>query len=120
MTAPTFAKALVLIYGAILAPGRRTVASALRVMGYGQEANPSKYHRVLSRARWWPMRLSRLLLDLLVQTLVSEGAVLEILVDETLERRAGKKIGYKGWFRDGVRSVGNKVAVSLGLRWCCL
>ena len=29
-TRPTFAHALVLLYGAILAPGRRTVAAALR------------------------------------------------------------------------------------------
>src|SRR5438034_494684 len=118
MTAPTFANALVLLYGAILAPGRRTVASALRVMGYSQEANPSKFHRVLSRARWSSWQCSRLLLDLLVKTFVPEGAVLEMLVDETLERRAGKKIGYKGWFREAVRSVGSKVALSLGIRWC--
>ncbi len=32
-TAPTFAKVLVLIYGTILAPGRRTVTAALRAMG---------------------------------------------------------------------------------------
>lgn len=120
MTAPTFANALVLLYGVILAPGRRTVASALCVMGYSQEPNHSKYHRVLARARWSPMQMSRLLLALLVQTFVPEGAALEILVDETLERRAGKKIVYKGWFRDAVRSVGNKVAFSLGIRWCCL
>src|ERR1051326_7739137 len=120
MTAPTFANALVLIYGAILAPGRRTVASALRVMGQHQEQNPSKYHRVLARARWSLWQGSRLLLDLLVSTFLSEEAPLMILVDETLERRAGKKIGYKSWFRDAVRSVGNKVALSLGIRWCCL
>jgi hypothetical protein len=120
MTAPTFANALVLIYGAILAPGRRTVASALRVMGQSEETNPSKYHRVLARARWSTWECSRVLLRLLVSTFVPEGVSLEILVDETLERRAGKKIGYKGWFRDAVRSVGNKVAVSLGIRWCCL
>ena len=120
MSAPTFANALVLIYGTLLAPGRRTVASALRVMGCSEEANPSKYHRVFSRARWSPMHLSRLLLGLLVDTFVPDGVALVILVDETLERRAGKKIGYKGWFRDAVRSVGNKVAVSLGIRWCCL
>lgn len=120
MTAPTFANALVLIYGAILAPGRRTVASALRVMGLGGLTSPCKYHRVLSRAQWSPMQMSRLLLGLLVETFVPEGFALEILVDESLERRAGKKIGYKGWFRDAVRSVGNKVAVSLGIRWCCL
>jgi hypothetical protein len=120
MTAPTFANALVLIYGAILVPGRRTVTCALRVMGRGGETNPSKYHRVLSRARFSLWTCSRLLLGLLVSTFVPEGAALVILVDETLERRAGKKIRYKGWFRDSVRSVGNKVAVSLGIRWCVL
>lgn len=120
MTAPTFANALVLIYGTILAPGRRTVASALRVMGYSQEPNPGKFHRVLSRASWSPMQMSRWLLGLLVDTFVPEGVALVLLVDETLERRAGKKIVYKGWFRDAVRSVGNKVAISLGIRWCCV
>jgi hypothetical protein len=120
MTAPTFANTLVLIYGTILAPGRRTVASALRVMGYSEDPNPSKFHRVLSRSRWSPMQMSRLLLGLLVDTFIPEGVALVILVDESLERRAGKKIGYKGWFRDAVRSVGNKVAVTLGIRWCCL
>jgi hypothetical protein len=120
MTAPTFANALVLIYGTILAPGRRTVTSALRVMGYGEEPNPSKFHRVLSRSRWSPMQMSRLLLGLLVDTFVPEGVALTLLVDESLERRAGKKIGYKGWFRDAVRSVGNKIAISLGIRWCCV
>jgi hypothetical protein len=120
MTAPTFENALILLYGTILAPGRRTVCAALRVMGKGQEPNFGKYHRVLSRARWSPMKMSRLLLDLLVTAFLPEGAALILLVDETLERRQGKKIGYKGWFRDAVRSVGNKVAVSLGIRWCCL
>jgi hypothetical protein len=120
MTAPTFANALVLIYGVILTPGRRTVASALRVMGQEGETNPSKYHRVLARGRWSPWQMSRLLLGLLVSSFVPEGAALTLLVDETLERRAGRKIGYKGWFRDAVRSVGNKTAVSLGIRWCCV
>lgn len=120
MTAPTFQNARVLLYGAILAPGRRTVASALRVMGCEGQTNPSKYHRVLSRGRWSPWQCSRLLLGLLVETFVPAGTALTLLVDETLERRAGKKIGYKGWFRDAVRSVGNKVAVSLGIRWCVL
>ena len=49
-----------------------------------------------------------------------QEAELSFVVDETLERRQGKKIVYKGWFRDAVRSTGNKVAVSLGIRWCCL
>jgi leucyl-tRNA synthetase len=43
--------ALVLLAGVILAPGRRTVSSALRAMGLEQEKRFHCYHRVLSRAR---------------------------------------------------------------------
>jgi hypothetical protein len=119
-TQPTFRKAQVLIYGTILALGKRTVTAVLRVMGLDQEGNFGKYHRVLNQAVWSPMRASRLLLWLLVAHFVPPGVRLVILVDETLERRAGKKIGYKGWFRDAVRSTGNKVVTSRGIRWLCL
>jgi len=119
MTAATYRNALVLLCGAILAPGRRTVCSALRVQGLG-EANFSKYHRVLSRAHWSPMLVSRLLLALMVRTFVAPGEPLVIIVDETLERRRGSQIAYKGWFRDGVRSTARQVVLSMGIRWCCL
>lgn len=119
-TQPTFQKVLVLIYGAILAPGKRTVTAALRVMGRDAEPNFGKYHRVLNQAQWSPWLLSRLLLGLLLTHFVPAGATVVILVDETLERRAGKKIGYKGWFRDACRSTHYKVVTSLGIRWLCL
>lgn len=120
MTAPTFAKALVLIYGAILTPGRRTIAAALRVQGLDEAGNYGKYHRVLNQASWSAMVMSQLLLGLLILAFVPKGRPLLVLIDETLERRQGKKIGYKGWFRDAVRSTAHKVAVSLGIRWGCL
>lgn len=50
-TVPTFAKVLVLIYGTILVPGRRTVTAALRAMGLAAEKRFEKYHRVLNRDR---------------------------------------------------------------------
>jgi hypothetical protein len=117
-TAPTFRNALVLIYGTILAPGRRTVTAALRVMGLDKGEAFSKYHRVLNRARWSPLAMSRCLLALLIRTFAPAGVGLRLLIDETLERRQGPKIAYKGWFRDAVRSVGSHVALSLGIRWC--
>ena len=43
---------LVLLAGALLAPGRRTVASALRAAGRGHAPGFAGYHRVLSHARW--------------------------------------------------------------------
>jgi hypothetical protein len=120
MTAPTFTSALVLIYGTILAPGRRTVTAALSVLGLNERGDFSKYHRVLNRASWSPIGMSRRLLALLIRTFVLGDAPLVFLIDETLERRQGPKIAYRGWFRDAVRSVGNRVAVSLGIRWCCV
>ena len=59
-TAPTWKNAQILLFGAILAPGRRTVASALRVMGLEDDPRFEKYHRVLNRNRWKPMLLSKL------------------------------------------------------------
>jgi DDE superfamily endonuclease len=119
-TKPTFENVQTLIYGAILAPGKRTVTAALNAMGLGETANFGKYHRVLNQARWSPWLLSRLLLGLLVLHFVAPGTRLVFVFDETLERRAGKKIVYKGWFRDAVRSTANKVVTSLGLRWLCM
>lgn len=56
--------AKVLLMGAMLAPGERTVTAILRVMGQSQEQQFQNYHRVLNRARWSSRALSRILLHL--------------------------------------------------------
>jgi hypothetical protein len=119
-TVPTFTKALVLLFGTILAPGRRTVAAALRMMGLGSSRRFTNYHRVLNRARWSPWVLSQLLLALLIGLFLPAGVPLLLVVDETLERRRGPQIKYKGWFRDPLRSTLTHVSKSLGIRWICL
>jgi hypothetical protein len=78
--APLFSKrvwqhAQVLLAGAILAPGRRTVSSALRVVGLDQQERFHRYHRVLSRATWSPTKASRILLGALVQTFTPDRSV---------------------------------------------
>jgi hypothetical protein len=82
-----------LLAGAILAPGKRTVASAaLRAVGLEEERRFCRYHRVLSRALWSSREASRvLLLGLLVQAFVPEGGAPVLGIDETSERRRGKK-----------------------------
>ncbi len=102
-TAPTWQHVLVLIVGAILSPGRRTVASALRVTGLDQDPRFTNYHRVLNRNRWSSLRLARCLCRLLVNTFVPDGPVV-IGLDDTLERRWGAKIAARGIYRDPVRS----------------
>ena len=44
--------AQILLLGAILAPGKRTVTNALRVMGLSDERRFQIYQRVLNRAVW--------------------------------------------------------------------
>ena len=119
-TAPTFKKVMVLIFGTILAPGRRTVTAALRMMGLGADPNYSKYHGVLNRDRWSPWVVSRILLGLILLFFVPPGVPILLVIDETLERRQGKKIKNKGWFRDPIRSTAAHVVTTLGLRWICL
>jgi DDE superfamily endonuclease len=109
----------VLLVGAILAPGKRTVTSCLRIMGLSQERRFVNYHRVLSRARWSGRAASRCLLGLLVQQFVPEGPII-LGVDDTIERRRGNHIQAKGIYRDPVRSSHSHFVKASGLRWVSL
>lgn len=91
----------VLLAGAILALGKRTVASALRAMGQ-EEPRFGRYYRVLSRAVWSSREASRVLLGLLVEAFVPEGEPLVVGIDETLERRRVKEMAATGIYRDPV------------------
>src|SRR2546426_11308268 len=90
--------AKVLTVGAILAPGQRTVAAALRVMGLSQSRHFQNYHRVLNRALWSSRNASHLLLLLLLQVLAPFGPLV-LGLDDTLERRRGAQIQAKGIYR---------------------
>jgi hypothetical protein len=90
-------------------------------MGLNQEKRFHRYHRVLNRASWSSREASHVLLGLLVKTFLPEGDPLVVGIDETLERRWGKKIAAKGIYRDPVRSTHeNFVKASGGLRWVCV
>jgi hypothetical protein len=107
---------LVMIVGAILAPGKRTVTAVLRIMGLSQERHFQNYHRVLNRAVWSNLALSAVLLRLLLETFLPVGPVV-IGIDETIERRRGAKIRAKGIYRDPVRSSKSHFVKANGLRW---
>jgi hypothetical protein len=109
--------AKVLLIGAILAPGERTVTAILRVMGLQNERQFQNYHRVLNRATWSSRVLSRLLLHLLIRLFVPEDAPIVVGIDETIERRRGAKIAAKGIYRDPVRSSKEFFVKCSGLRW---
>ena len=109
--------AQVLVIGAILTPGQRTVASVLRVLGLSEERQFQTYHRVLNRACWSSREVSRrLLLALVAAFVLVDGPVL-VGLDETIERRRGAKIAAKGIYRDPVRSSKSHFVKTSGLRW---
>jgi hypothetical protein len=109
----------VLLVGAILAPAQRTITAALRVTGHAQVRQFHRYHRVLSRAVWSALAVSQVLLALLVAAFAPTGPLL-FGIDETLERRRGKRIAAKGIYRDPVRSSHSHFVKASGLRWVCL
>ena len=113
----TWRKARLLAAGAILAPGKRTVTGALTALGMSGDSDFSLYHHVLNRARWKPLRLSRVLLTLLVERFHDDCDPLVFAIDETLERRYGKRISALGYYRDATRSSRSRVAKTSGLRW---
>src|SRR3954451_11424366 len=78
----------VLVVGAILTPGQRTVAAVLRVMGLSGERQYQNYHLVLHRASWssreLSRELSRRLLGLLVEAFVPAEGPVVVGLDETI------------------------------------
>ncbi len=109
----------VLLTGAILVPGQRTVTSILRITGLMRERRFANHHRVLSRTAWCPRAASRALLGLLVATFVPKGPV-ALGIDDTIERRRGGRIAAKGIYRDPVRSSRGHFVKASGLCWLSL
>ena len=116
----TWRKAQLLAVGAILSPGKRTVSSALNILGIGQHGDFAIYYHVLNRARWSPLQLSRALLLLVAGRLCPSTEPLVFGIDETVERRWGRKIAAKGRYRDPVRSKDDQVVMTPGLQWVSL
>src|SRR5256885_16499148 len=116
-TTPTWKKVVILVVGTLLARGRRTVTTALRQMGHQMDGQFSLFHQVLNRARWSSLEVSRRLLQVVVSSFVTAGGSVEIVIDETLERRWGRKISKRGHWRDSLLSSKERSVSTSGLRW---
>jgi len=116
----TWHKVEIMVVGAILTTGKRTVSAVLRVMGLSQGRHYARYHHVLSRAVWSSLAASAILLRLLLKTFARPNEPLVFGIDETIERRRGDKIKAKGIYRDPVRSSKEHFVKASGLRWVSL
>ena len=115
-TAPVWEHVLALVAGIVLAPGKRTVSAALRVMGLGAAHDFALYHYVLNRARWNSRTVAYTLLTMILDRFLPTGPVV-IGIDDTIERRWGRKIAARGVYRDPVRSSHGHFVKTSGLRW---
>lgn len=118
--APLFSKPLYknfvqLFTGHILSKGRRTIADILRTLNLHHAENFSKFHWVLSGAKWSGLKASRILFAAIIKIFSINEIVIPI--DTHVERRKGEKIKSLGRQRDAVRSSKNKKVLTTGLLW---
>ncbi|MBI3411406.1 MAG: transposase [Planctomycetes bacterium] len=118
-TRPTHRRFVVLLLGAILTTGRRTVTNILRTVSTLAPGHPSSYHRVLSRRRWSSWRLARTLAGFILDRWVPEGPVY-VCGDDTVDEHRGKEVYGKACHRDAVRSTHSFTAYRWGHKWVVL
>jgi DDE superfamily endonuclease len=118
-TPATYQRLLVLLIGAILTGGRRTVSRILWKVRPLVQGHPSSYHRCLSHASIPLMLLGRLLAELILERLPPDAPV-QLAVDDTTAEHRGAHVYGKGCHRDAVRSSHGHLERKWGHRWVVL
>jgi hypothetical protein len=115
-TQPSWLRAQALLCGVLLAPANHTLTAALRVLGLAHQPGFQNYHRLLNRARWSARQAAQVLLGLLVEAFVPSGPVI-VGLDDTIERRRGRKLTARAIYYDAARSSKSCFQKTSGLRW---
>ena len=100
-TAPSFRTFTGLACGFLAQSGKRTVCGMLTGAGLSRAWPHDRAHSFFSRARWNPDDLGIAAARLVVALLVPGGEPVEVLIDDTLFRRRGKRVWAASWFHDG-------------------
>jgi DDE superfamily endonuclease len=117
-TAPSFRTFTMLACGFLAQPGKRTVCGMLTGAGLSRLWPHDRAHYFFSRARWNPDELGICAAKLVVALLVPGGEPVEVLIDDTLFRRRGKKVWAASWFHDG--SAQGPAKTGFGNNWVVL
>jgi hypothetical protein len=113
---PTDHRFLVLLLGALLTTGRRTMTNILRTVRHQAPGHGASYHRVCSQRRWSTWVMARALIRCLLDHVIPPGPVL-LGGDETVTEHPGPQVFGKGRHRDGVRSSHRDTAYRWGPKW---
>jgi hypothetical protein len=118
-TKPSFETFRVMVAGWLLGHGRRTVTHVLLAGDGLSHKTFSCYHRFFSQARWSVDQVGRVVLQLVLKCIASD-APLVVAVDDTLNRKTGKRIWAAGMHHDPLRSTARRAAFAFGHNWVVL
>ena len=117
-TAPSFRTFTMLAGGFLAQSGKRTVCGMLTGAGLSRAWSHDRAHYFFARARWNPDDLAIAAAELVISLLVPEQEPVEVLIDDTLFRRRGKKVWAASWFHDG--SAQGPAKTGYGNNWVVL
>jgi DDE superfamily endonuclease len=117
-TAPSFRTFTGLACGFLAQSGKRTVCGMLTGAGLSRLWSHDRAHCFFSRARWSPDELGICAAKLVIALLVPEREPVEVLIDDTLFRRRGKRVWAASWFHDG--SAQGPAKTGYGNNWVVL
>jgi hypothetical protein len=117
-TAPSFRTFTGLACGFLAQSGKRTVCGILTGAGLSRAWPHDRAHYFFARARWNPDDLGTCVAKPVIEQLVPDGEPVEVLIDDTLFRRRGKKIWPASWFHDG--SAQGPAKTGFGNNWVVL
>jgi hypothetical protein len=118
-TKPTFQTFCIIAAGWLLGQGRRTVTHVLLAGDGLSRKTFSCYHRFFSQARWSVDEIGRILLRPVLK-FVPRDAPIVVAVDDTLNRKTGKRIWAAGMHHDPLRSTARRAVFSFGHNWVVL
>ena len=113
-TARGFALWVRLVSAWVRCPGRHTLTRLYLLAEPTQERAHDAYHRFFGQGAWSMPELWRLLAQLLVATFYPQEDI-PLNLDDTLFHKSGRKNQSAAWWRDAVRSTGQKVVHGFGL-----
>lgn len=117
-TTPTFRTFTGLACGFLAQSGKRTVCGMLTGAGLSRSWSHDRAHSFFSRARWSPDDLGICVAKLVIALLVPDGEPVEVMIDDTLFKRRGKKVWAASWFHDG--SACGPAKTGFGNNWVVL
>jgi len=118
-TKPTFQTFCIIAAGWLLGQGRRTVTHVLLAGDGLSRKTFSCYHRFFSQARWSVDEIGHIVLQLVLKFIPSDAPIV-VAVDDTLNRKTGKRIWAAGMHHDPLRSTARRAVFSFGHNWVVL